>query len=458
MTFRVVLLFCIVVLSAFAQTPAVVGDWQGILEAGGQKLRLVFHIRAGNNGSLSATMDSLDQGVSRIPVASAVLRGKTLNLGIPNAGISYQGDLSEDGQQITGTFRQGAAELSLQLWKLSSAEAEASQPKRPQVPQKPYPYDEQEVDFPNSAAEGVRISCTLTTPKGDGPIPAVSLLSGSGPHTRDQLNFGHPLGLVLGDFLTRQGFAVLRCDDRGVGKSTASRENLAAMTYHDLASDASAMVQYLKKNPRIDPRRIGLIGHSEGGVVAPLAAAANPDVSFLVLLAGLGAKGDVAILAQKTAILKASGVSQPDVSSDRALYDAILASKDEAEIRKAAEPMLSSLPPGAKAAQLRMILSPYWKTMLAYDPAPTLASLKIPVLALFGEKDLQVLPEVNAPPVREVGKSGKNERMIVEVVPGVNHLFQTARTGLPQEYGQIEETIASVVLNRISGWLKVHIQ
>ncbi len=452
-----VLLCCIFGLSALAQDTSAVGDWQGTLDAGGQKLRLAFHIQAGSTGTLSATMDSLDQGANGIPVASTVLKGKTLNLAIPNAGISYQGDLSDDGQQITGIFRQGPAELPLSLRKLSATEVKASGPKRPQIPQKPYPYDEQDVEFPNPAAEGVRIACTLTTPRGEGPFSAVGLLSGSGPHTRDQVNFGHPLGLVLADFLTRQGIAVLRCDDRGNGKSTAPRESLTSITYQDLASDASVMVQYLKENKKIKSGSIGLVGHSEGGVVAPLAAVSNADVNFLILLAGLGTTGETSILAQKEAILRISGLS-PDVSADRAIYKAVLAGMDEETVRKTAAPIVGSLSSSARDNYFRMILSPYWKSMLAYDPVPTLSGLKIPVLALFGEKDLQVLPEVNAPPMREAAKSAKSEQITVEVVPGVNHLFQTARTGSPQEYSQIEETIAPAVLSRISEWLKARIQ
>lgn len=447
MSFRLILSALILAGMALAQAPSAVGDWQGTLEAGAQKLRLVFHIQKGESDTLTATMDSLDQGAMGIPVNSVALENRNLTIRVPNIGMSYTGELSEDGQQIAGIFRQGGGEIPLILHRQTATERTAAKPVRSQIPLKPYPYDEQDVEFENPAASGVRIACTLTSPQGDGPFPAVSLLSGSGPHKRDQENFGHPLGLVLADFLTRKGIAVLRCDDRGVGKSTAPRDSLPLITYQDMASDASAMVNYLKENKKVNGRKIGLIGHSEGGVVAPLVAVSNPDVSFLVLLAGLGVNGETAILAQKQAVLQSRGVSSPDISVDRTVYQAILSGADEQTVRKAAAPMVASLPSAAQENYFRTILSPYWKFLLSYDPIPTLERLTIPVLALFGEKDIQVLPELNAKPMREVAQKTQDQRITVKVLPGLNHLFQTASTGSPAEYSQIEETISPVVLD-----------
>lgn len=452
MFFRLLLIGMMLTGIAFAQVPSVAGDWQGILDAGGQKLRLVFHIQSGEQDTLTATMDSLDQGAMGIPVNYVALESRNLTIRVPNIGMSYTGELSEDGQQIAGTFRQGGGEIPLILRRQTATERTVAKPVRSQIPLKPYPYDEQDVEFENPAASGVRIACTLTSPRGDGPFPAVSLLSGSGPHKRDQENFGHPLGLVLADFLTRKGIAVLRCDDRGVGKSTAPRERLSSSTYLDMASDASAMVSYLKENKKINARQIGLVGHSEGGVVAPLAVVSDPDVSFLILLAGLGVTGETSILAQKEAILRVSGLS-PDVSADRAVYQAILAGADEEIVRKTAAPVVGSLSARARENYFRMILSPYWKMMLSYDPAPTLERLKIPVLALFGEKDIQVLPELNAEPIQKVAEKAQDQRITVKILPGLNHLFQTSSTGSPAEYGQIEETISPVVLDFMNEWL-----
>jgi len=453
MFFRLILSALILVGTASAQAPSAVGDWQGILDAGAQKLRLVFHIQQGDADTLTATMDSLDQGAMGIPVNSVLLENRNLTIRMPNIGMSYSGELSGNGQQIAGTFRQGGGELPLTLHRQTASERTAAKPVRSQIPLKPYPYEEQDVEFENPAASGVRIACTLTSPRGDGSFPAVSLLSGSGPHKRDQENFGHPLGLVLADFLTRKGIAVLRCDDRGVGKSAAPRETLSSITYQDMASDASAMVNYLKENKKVNARKIGLIGHSEGGVVAPLAATSNADVSFLILLAGLGVTGETSILAQKQAVLRANGVASPDISVDRAVYQAILSGADEQTVRKTASPMVASMPSTAQENYFRTILSPYWKFMLAYDPIPTLERLEVPVLALFGEKDIQVLPELNAQPMREVAEKAQDQRITVKILPGLNHLFQPSSTGSLAEYGQIEETISPVVLDYMNEWL-----
>lgn len=447
---RIFVVLAVFASAVWAQAPNVAGDWIGTLEFGVQKLRLIYHIKAGADGKLTATADSPDQSAKDMPVPLISLEGSTLNIGMPQIAASFTGNLAEDGKEIKGTFKQGTAEVPLVLRKMSQAEIDASTPKRPQIPVKPYPYEEQDVTFDNKAAAGVHIAGTLTIPKTGGTFPAVVLITGSGPQTRDQNVFGHPTFLVLSDYLTRKGFMVLRCDDRGVGKSTGVFDEA---TTADFASDAAAAVEFLKSHPKVDKKKIGLIGHSEGGAAAPIAASTDPDVAFVVLLAPGGVPGGDLIVAQKEAILKASGVADPDLSADRAVYAAILAGKSRDEIRSIAAPMFGRAPAAVQEQALNSMLSPWFRYFLEYNPATTFEKLKIPALILFGEKDLQVLPAQNVSALRAAAKKSGNQNVTIEVLPGLNHLFQMATTGLVNEYGKIEETISPVALKRISDWL-----
>ena len=432
-----------------AATATAAGNWSGAVSLGPQKLRIIFHLKADAGGKLTATLDSPDQGANGLPTSGVTQDGNTVKISISNLAASYEGVLSEDGKELKGKFRQAGMELPLALSRMSDAELEASKPKRPQIPAKPYPYDERELTAANKTANGVTLACTLTVPRGEGPFPAVLAITGSGPHDRNEEVASHPVFLVLADQLTRKGIAVLRCDDRGVGKSTG---DFKAATTADFATDVEAEFDVLKTQSKVDPKRCGLIGHSEGGVIAPMVAARRPDVGFIVLLSGPGATGKQVIISQKEAILKAAGVSKPDMSPDLAMYDAILAGKDEAAVAAAAEGVFPpAAPETMKLQQIRQLMSPWFRYFLAYDPAPTLAKVKQPVLALFGEKDLQVLPAINEPPIRAALKDNKQAK--IETIPGANHLFQIAKTGAPAEYPNIEETISPKALNVVSDWI-----
>jgi hypothetical protein len=321
------------------------------------------------------------------------------------------------------------------------------------------PYREDLVAFDNSAAAGVRLAGTLTLPAGAGPFPGVVLISGSGPNTRDEELSGHKLALVLADALTRNGCAVLRFDKRGVAKSTGDYD---AATTLDFASDAKAAVAYLRGRSDIVRARVGLGGHSEGGTIAAMVAAQDPDLAFIVMMAGFSVPGKVLVAEQTRRVAIADGQSEAmavrTYDLNRQLYDAIAASKGqidaEARVRKilaAAKPK-----PGKDEADLAILFTklPYMRFVLAFDPAPMLGDVQVPVLALYGSKDLVVPADLNIPVLRETLSHDKD--VTIKEIPGLNHLFQHARTGSPREFAEIQETLSPEALSVISQWVAQH--
>lgn len=426
------------------------GDWLGTLDAGGGKLRLVFHIVNMEDG-LSATMDSVDQGAKDIPVSSISRTGDKLKLEIKVAGIAYEGTIAKDRSAIEGTFMQGGGNIPLVLKPLKEPVAAVVR-KRPQNPSKPYPYREEEVAYRNESAGGIKLAATLTLPQGKGPFPAVVLITGSGPQDRDESLLEHKPFLVLADHLTRKGIAVLRADDRGVAKSEG---DFKKATSADFATDAEAGLAYLKTRPEIDAKKLGLIGHSEGGMIAPMIAARNKDVAFIVMMAGTGVSGAEILPAQVMAIGEASGESHERAvakgANNREMLAMIQKSATEDELVKKMVEADPSASEEQRKAQLTQLLTPWFRYFLSYDPAEALRQVKCPVLALNGEKDKQVLPGQNLPAIRKA--LAGNRQAVVEELPGLNHLFQTAKTGAPGEYVELEETISPVALNRMSGWI-----
>jgi len=338
---------------------------------------------------------------------------------------------------------------------------------RPQEPKKPYPYIERQVEYTNLKA-GVKLVGTLTLPSDKGPFPAVLLITGSGPKDRNETVFGHRPFLVLADYLTRQGIAVLRVDDRGVGESTG---DFSQATSEDFASDVLAGREYLKTRKEINPEQIGLIGHSEGGLIAPMVAVKSPDVAFIVLMAGTGLTGEEILYLQGALISRAMGVSEEDIAKNRQFNEKIFSLIKEEKDEKTIEEKLRQMfmadwaelneeekkaigdPEVYLKAQLQSLLSPWLKFFLTYDPKPTLSKVKCPVLAINGEKDLQVPPKENLSAIEEALVAGGNKNFTVEELPGLNHLFQTAQTGVPSEYAKIEETISPIALKIIGDWI-----
>ncbi len=438
--------------AAPAAKPAdIVGTWMGALNVNAIQLRLAFHITATETG-MAATMDSIDQGAKGIPVTAVTLNGATLTMETKSNGGKFEGKYDATADAIDGTWTQGPASFPLSLKRVK--DLSTLEVRRPQNPAKPYPYAEEEVTYENKAA-GIKLAGTLTAPRGKGPFPAVLLITGSGPQDRDETLLGHKPFLVLADHLTRKGIVVLRADDRGVAKSGGT---YATATSADFATDAEAGLAYLKTRPEVDTRHIGLLGHSEGGVIAPMVAARNSDVAFVVLMAGTGVPGNEIIVAQAMLIAEAAGnpheVAERIGAEQREVLALVMAEPDNAVVeKKLREKLAGKVPEGQLAMQLKAMTSPWYRYFLGYDPAPALSKVRCPVLAINGEKDTQVPPKLNLPAIQKALEAGGNKNFELVEFPGLNHLFQTAKTGAPSEYGQIEETIAPVALEKMSSWI-----
>ncbi len=441
--------------------------WQGALEVGGIKLRLVLKIAKNPDGTLRATLDSVDQGAMNLPVDTIVIEDKTMRFTMKSIGGSYEGTLNEDKTEVSGRWTQSGQSLPL-VFKRVAEQAQVPQLRRPQEPKRPYPYREEDVVFANPEA-GITLAGTLTLPKGPGPFPAVVLISGSGQQDRDETVFGHRPFLIIADHLTRQGIAVLRYDDRGVGKSTGDPTNA---TSADFATDALAAVRYLQTRKEINPQKIGLIGHSEGGLIAPMVAVQAPnEIAFIVLLAGPGVTGEELVLLQYELIARANGVNEELIAKNLAVHRRVFAvvkeQSDPIEAEKEIRDLLleeltrlseeeqkaSGLSEAALEAQIKQMLLPWFRYFLTYDPQPTLSQVRCPVLALNGEKDLQVPPSQNLPEIVKALEAGGNREYAAIKLAGLNHLFQASTTGAPVEYAQIEETFSPKALEIISEWV-----
>jgi uncharacterized protein len=446
------------------QAPSLTGAWEGALELGSARLRLVLKVSRGADGGLKATADSPDQRATDLPVDTITLMGQAVHFEMTRLGASFDGTLAGDGTEIAGQFRQGGAAFPLRL-RRTETPSRPTAVNRPQEPKPPYPYTEVEVVYENRQ-DGVRLAGTLTLPRTQGPFPAALLITGSGAEDRNETVFGHRPFLVLADHLTRQGIAVLRVDDRGVGGSTGSVDQ---STTEAFARDVQAGVAFLRARPEIDGKRIGLVGHSEGGLIAPMVAARSRDIAFIVLLAGPGLPGEEILTLQGELIAKAAGASPQALARQRAtqaaLFEVLKREKDDGRAEKALRALLTqqleALPEAQRkgagdvdallAAQVKPILTPWFRFFLTYDPRPALRQVTCPVLALNGGKDLQVPPKENLAELEKALRA--NRAATIQELPGLNHLFQTCSTGHPSEYGTLEETFAPAALRIISDWV-----
>ena len=442
---------CAALASAQPQNaPSLAGAWQGELHAGAVTLRLRINLSATPTGDLTATLDSIDQGANGIPVKEVAFANGKLTWSVPQIRASYEGVLNDKGDLFSGTFTQGAA-IPLDLKRLTPAEVAASKPKRPQDPKPPFPYRAEDVTFP-SKAPGIQLAGTLTIPAGPGPHPALVLVTGSGPQDRDEALLGHRPFAVIADHLSRNGVAVLRFDDRGIAKSGGK---FAGATTADFALDAEGAFEYLLTRTELAHDRSGVGGHSEGAIIAPIVAGKRKDVAFLVMLAGTGVNGEQVILAQSEAILRASSAPAEALAKQRKTQDAMLAVIKSDLSPADAEKQLSAQLSGPELKQiLATATDPWFRYFVRYDPAPALEKVQCPVLVLQGDLDLQVLPDQNLPPIRAAFAKGGNTKVVVERLPKLNHLFQTATTGSPSEYAKIEETTSPVMLDSLTAWLR----
>ncbi|WP_133524686.1 alpha/beta hydrolase family protein [Flavobacterium sp. 245] len=447
---KTILIIITALISFIMNGQEVQGQWNGLLKVPGTQLRIVFHVNKTETG-YSATMDSPDQKAIGIPMEKATFENSVLKLEMPKALISYEGTLNKDNI-IVGKFTQGGQSLELNLSK------EIIQKKvyaRPQEPQKPYPYYTEDVKFENKT-DKVVLAGTLSLPKKEGNFPAVILISGSGGQNRDGETLGHKPFLVLADFLTKNGFAVLRFDDRGVAQSTG---DISKATTADFARDVQAGVDYLQTREEINKNKIGLIGHSEGGVIAPIVAGNSKTIDFIVLLAGPGLRGDKLLLLQKEAIERESGVSESEIQKSqeifRGAYDIIIASSaNDENLKKNVKDYFASKYDENFAKSLTAQITNNWMYyFLRMDPAANLAKVKCPVLALNGTKDLQVPATVDLEAIKKTLLKAGNKNVTTKELANLNHAFQECKTGSPEEYEKNEQTFSPLALEEIASWM-----
>ncbi|CAN5329256.1 alpha/beta fold hydrolase [soil metagenome] len=446
-----------------APTDRYLGTWKGVLEMPGALLRLALDVTRSGDG-LGGSITSLDQGNARIPVTLFV-RNDSLIADMPSIVATFSA--TADGDSLRGSFQQNGATGRISFAHLSSTIVPVVA-RRPQEPVGTLPYNAVDVAFPS--ASGVVIAGTLTTPTGAGPWPAVVLISGSGPHDRDERMVGHRPFLVLSDYLTRRGIAVLRYDDRGVGSSTGT---FVQSTTADFAEDAEAAVRFLAGRPEVDRTRIGMIGHSEGGVIAPIVATRSKDVAFIVLMAAPGVTGDSLLTLQNRAQLRIAELppseAEPLARLTNRLLHAVSGARDSADARARVveiedQYVAAQVPSRREALRANLtgrngqLLMPWMRYFLSFDPRLALSQVHVPVLALNGMLDSQVLYQENLGAIGSALKTANNADFEIVELAGLNHLFQTAQTGGISEYSVIEETIAPAALQQIGDWILRHTQ
>lgn len=455
-------LLLLLLFSTFIFAQDITGPWNGLLSFPGGQLRITVNVAKTETGSYTATMLVPEQSATPIPASNVFFENDIFTFAIPEANIDYRGTLQ--ASVFKGTFTQNGYSMPLDFGR---EEVKMKSKLRPQEPEKPYPYHTEDVTFKNEKA-GVTLAGTLTLPKKEGSYPAVILISGSGPQNRDEELLGHKPFLVLADHLTRNGIAVLRYDDRGTGSSKGS---FTKATTEDFAADAEAAFQYLKTRKEINKSKIGLAGHSEGGTIAPIVASKNPDVAFIVLLAGTAIPGDELMLLQNYLLGKADGMPEEELTKlgaiNRQLYDAIKQVSDTKALKtelnlifdKELKPLFISkgIPQNQvdqyAEMQINELTSPWYTNFIRYNPQPVLEKVQCPILALNGDKDLQVAPVANLDAIKRAGQKSGNKKVTIKQLPGLNHLFQESKTGSPAEYGEIEQTFSPVALDEISSWI-----
>lgn len=436
--------------------------WQGTLTILFQKLDVQF--RESADGTVY--FDSISQRAGGFLV-NAEKDGNKIQFEVPAVQGMFKGEINAEATEISGKWKQSIYSADLLLTKVDqAAEAPAAtKPNRPQTPQAPFPYAIKEVTF-SGGAEDVTLAGTLTVPDGSDatPVPAVVLVSGSGAQNRDEEIFDHKPFWVIADYFARQGIAVLRYDDRGTAQSTG---DFAGSTSADFANDAEAAFAFLRKQAGIDPERVGICGHSEGGLIAPLIAARNDSVAFIVLMAGPSVNGAEISKSQSRLILEASGASEEQLESSVQIQGILVGlaqqkpELSEAEFKQQAKEKISPLLTEENQKNLDVVVASAWtqignkwfRYFMQYEPSVSLEKVRCPVLAIFGEKDLQVDPELNMPPMKRALEAAPTEDFKVVVLPDLNHLFQECSTGMLDEYGELEQTIHPSVLELMSTWV-----
>jgi pimeloyl-ACP methyl ester carboxylesterase len=457
-----------------------IGSWEGKIKFG-VEVRAVFNIKANeNNNGLISTTDSPDQGVYGFKCDTTIVWGDSIRIEIRGFNAVYVAKLTTDST-LSGILTQGLP-IILELTKKSGPVKE----RFPQTPKPPFPYKSEDVEYDN-ADKSIHYGATITIPQGKGPFPAAVLITGSGFQDRDETIMGHKSFAVLADALTRNGIAVLRVDDRGRGKSTG---DVTYPTSADFAKDVNTSLNYLLTRPEVNKKKLGLIGHSEGGMIAPMVANQRNDIDFIVLLAGPGVKITELMVEQNEKILASSGISPEAIKEYIKHYkvlmdEVILASREiniedysrdslmlSMNLRDASRDWADTTSPSIqkefykseKQRQqqvdmlINMVTSNWFRYFIKYDPQPALEKLRCKVLAINGSKDIQVISTSNLAGIEKSLKKSKSKTYSVKELPGLNHLFQTCVNCSLMEYGELEETFSPVALKEINDWLNKYVK
>jgi len=458
----IIIALLMIVPSLFSRQPDITGSWLGKINAGGVQLRIIFNIKINDKGEYIATMDSPDQAVRGIPMDEVTFSADSLIISSSSLRGEYNAQMVSD-KSLKGIWVQAGIKYDLDLIK----QTEPFAIQRPQEPKPPYPYHEENITFPSVSGK-FTLAGTLSLPYGDGPFPSVILVSGSGSQNRDEEISGHKPFKVIADHLTRGGIAVLRYDDRGVGESGG---NPAGATTADLTGDARSAIEYLLSREETGNNSIGIIGHSEGGLIAMKLAAGNEDIAFIVSLAGPGLKGRTILEDQTAYISRLNNVPEEIIKQsmqiNNIIYDLIEKYDDPG---KGIDAIHSSVrdfyqAEGKGEEIINQILEnisrtintssyPWLRYFIQSDPDEYFPDIYCPVLALNGEKDCQVIAESNINAIVSRLESYGNSDVTGVILPGLNHLFQSAETGLPDEYGKIEQTISPAVTVLILNWIR----
>jgi pimeloyl-ACP methyl ester carboxylesterase len=440
------------------------GTWPGILGLKDMKINLVFKIETDAQGKFTATLDVIDQGVTGIQASVVTFNDLELFMNFNALGSSFQGKLSEDGSTLEGEWQLQGKAFPLKLVK---TEKEVKKKRRPQDPVEPYDYISEEVTYQNLKAD-ITLAGTLTMPKSGGPFTTILLITGSGQQNRDGEVFNHRPFLILADFLTSHGFAILRVDDRGIGGSTGKFSDATTL---DFAGDVRAGVKFLKSRKEINLHRIGLLGHSEGGLIAPIVASNSDDIAFIVLLAGPGVTGAEQLYLQNTNIARFDGKEERSIELSNKLSELVFNIIKEEKNNNTAEKKilvtaskyinglneeeknLLGVKPEDMLPQVKRMLSPWMRFYLFYDPVMALRKVKCPILALNGSEDLIVAPKENLSSIEKALNKSITEKYTIKEFEGLNHGFQTAVTGSVQEYGTTEETLSPKFMQYLLEWI-----
>ncbi len=464
----IIFIISLIVLAFQGHANDIIGEWSGTLEVQGTPLTIIFHI-AEEDGIYKTTMDSPDQGAKGLPTDETTFENQKLSISSEKMYMLYEAELNKEGNELTGTFNQGPMELPLNLTK---AEGEGRSNLRPQDPVD-FPYIQEEVTFKNKTGGNHQLAGTLTMPENNKFEKVVILVSGSGPQNRDEevAQFNHRPFLVLSDHLTRNGIAVLRYDDRGVNESEG---DYRTATSKDFASDVDAAVSYLCNRKDMKNKQIGIAGHSEGGMIAPIVASENKAVDFIVLLAGPGTAIPELLMAQSEKIGKAEGAPPAVLEANAKIlgpaYDYIKSNPthDKDQLSKSLFQIIDDnfdfFPEETKKeigadrksfieSQVNTLTSDWFLYFLRFEPAQYLSKVKCPVLAINGSLDLQVPAKENLAAIKAALKKAKNKQVTIKEFENQNHLFQEAKTGAPSEYKTIEETFNEGTMEYISNWI-----